>query len=159
MPDNFSQPRGSDPRLDSLGRFVAAQASGVHEHALAEVRAGRKTSHWMWFVYPQLRGLGRSEASRFFGIASLGEARGYLAHPLLGARLRDAASAALAAPPGRSAEDVFGPIDATKLRSSMTLFHRAAPEDSLFAAVLGRYFDGHEDELTIQLLGEPPNEG
>jgi uncharacterized protein (DUF1810 family) len=125
----------------------------VHEQALAEVRAGRKVSHWMWFVYPQLAGLGRSEMSRFYGIASFEEARAYLAHPVLGARLHEAGAAALAAPPGRSAEDVFGPIDAMKLRSSMTLFARAAPDERVFRAVLDRYFGGEDDQATISLLG------
>src|SRR4051794_25308308 len=112
---------------ESLERFVVAQ-EGVHEQALREVRAGRKESHWMWFVYPQLRGLGRSEVSRFFGIASLDEARDYLAHPTLGPRLREACTAALAAPPDLSADEVFGSIDARKLQSSMTLFDRAATD-------------------------------
>ena len=116
------------------------------------MRSGRKTSHWMWFVYPQLRGLGRSEVSRFYGLASLDEARAYLAHPVLGARLREAAAAALAAPPQRSAEEVFGGIDAVKLRSSMTLFGRAAQDEPVFRAVLERYFDGLEDGATLALL-------
>lgn len=135
-----------------LDRFVAAQSGGIHEQAIAEVCAGRKTSHWMWFVYPQLRGLGRSEVSRFYGIESLEEARAYLGHAVLGPRLREAAAAALAAPAGRSADDVFGPIDALKLRSSMTLFHRAAPDEPLFASVLDRFYGGREDEATIELL-------
>lgn len=108
----------------------------------------------MWFIYPQLRGLGRSETSRYYGIASLAEARAYLAHPILGGRLRQAASAALEAPPGRTVTDIYGPIDAVKLRSSMTLFHWAAPEEPAFREVLARYFGGHEDELTVSLLTE-----
>ncbi len=134
---------------------MAAQA-GVHEPALDEVRRGRKTGHWMWFVYPQLRGLGHSETSRYYGIASLEEARAYLAHPILGPRIRHAARAALEAPAGRAAEQVFGSIDTLKLRSSMTLFHRAAPDEPAFPAVLGRYFGGREDEATLRLLGEDP---
>ena len=106
----------------------------------------------MWFVYPQLAGLGRSEVSRFYGIASLEHARAYLAHRVLGPRLREAAAAALAAPAERSAEDVFGPIDAMKLRSSMTLFRRAAPAEATFGLVLDRYFGGREDAATIELL-------
>jgi uncharacterized protein (DUF1810 family) len=135
----------------SLERFVVAQEV-VHDQALREVRAGRKESHWMWFVYPQLRGLGRSEVSRFFGIDSLDEARAYLAHPVLGPRLLEAAAAALAAPPGRTAEDVFGPIDAMKLHSSMTLFDRAAPDETVFRSVLDRFFEGRPDEETLALL-------
>jgi uncharacterized protein (DUF1810 family) len=132
-----------------LDRFVDAQA-GIHEQALAELRAGRKQSHWMWFVFPQLRGLGRSETSRFFGIAGLDEARAYLAHPVLGARLRAAFEAVLAAP--GSAEAILGPIDAVKLRSSATLFLRAAPDEPLFGAVLDRFFDGQPDAATDDLL-------
>lgn len=131
---------------------MTAQSGGSHEQALTEVRAGRKTSHWMWFIYPQLAGLGRSEMARYYAIASIEAARAYLAHPVLGPRLREAAAAALAAPAGRSAEDVFGPIDALKLRSSMTLFKRAAPAEPAFASVLERYFAGREDEATIELL-------
>ena len=99
------------PPPSALERFVAAQAGGVFEEAMREVRAGRKVSHWMWFVYPQLRGLGRSEVSRHYGIDTAVEARAYLAHPTLGPRIREAAEAALAAPQRLSAEDIFGPID------------------------------------------------
>ena len=127
---------------------------GVHDQAVREIRAGRKTGHWMWFELPQLGGLGRSETSRYYGIASLAEARAYLGHEVLGPRLREAASAALAAPSGLSAETIFGPIDAMKLRSSMTLFHRAAPEEPTFMEVLARFFDGREDPATLSLLGE-----
>lgn len=109
----------------------------------------------MWFVYPQLRGLGQSETSTYYGIGLLEEARAYLAHPILGPRLRDAGRAAFEAPDGRTAEDVFGPIDAKKLHSSMTLFALAAPQEPVFREVLGRYFDGQEDEATLRLLGEP----
>ena len=142
----------TEPSDRSLERFVAAQANGVHERAMLEVRAGRKVSHWMWFVYPQLRGLGRSEISVFYGIESLDEARAYLAHPLLGPRIHEAAEAALAAPGGPSAEDVFGPIDAMKLRSSMTLFQQAATSEQVFGAVLERYVAGREDSATLALL-------
>jgi uncharacterized protein (DUF1810 family) len=106
----------------------------------------------MWFVYPQLQGLGRSEIARHYGIASLGEARAYLAHPLLGPRLQEAAAAAVAAPEGLSAEEIFGPTDAMKLRSSMTLFHRADPDEAAFEVVLARYFGGAEDEATVIAL-------
>jgi len=124
----------------------------VHDRALLEVRAGRKTSHWMWFVYPQLGGLGRSEVSRFYGIESLDEARAYLAHPVLGPRLREAAAAALAAPGGLTAEAIFGPIDAMKLRSSMTLFQAAAREEPVFGLVLERFCAGQPDQATLRLL-------
>lgn len=134
-----------------LERFVEAQA-GVIEGALAEVRAGRKVGHWMWFVYPQLAGLGRSETSRYYAIPDLAAARAYLAHPVLGPRLRAAAEAALAAP-ATSADGIFGAIDAVKLRSSMTLFARAAPEAPVFRAVLARFFDGEADPVSVELLG------
>jgi uncharacterized protein (DUF1810 family) len=134
-----------------LDRFLAAQA-GVHDQALAEVRRGRKDSHWMWFVYPQLRGLGRSEVSRFYGIESLAEAQAFVAHPVLGPRLREAARAALEAPSGLTAGQVFGSIDAMKLRSSMTLFDRADPDEPSFRGVLDRYFAGIPDEATNRIL-------
>jgi len=136
----------------SLDRFVDAQANGVHEQALGQIRAGRKLSHWMWFVFPQLAGLGRSETARYYALASLSEARAYLAHPVLGPRLREAAPATLEAPTDRSAEDVFGPIDAVKLRSSMTLFLRASPGEPLFAGVLARFYESEPDEATLALL-------
>lgn len=124
----------------------------VHDRALAEVRAGRKQSHWMWFVYPQLRGLGSSDISWHYGLSGLEEARAYLDHPVVGPRLREATEAALSVPPERSAEDVFGAIDALKLRSSMTLFRRAAPDDPRFLAVLERFFGGQPDPATLRLL-------
>jgi uncharacterized protein (DUF1810 family) len=106
----------------------------------------------MWFVYPQLRGLGRSEVSRFYGIESLDEARAYMAHPVLGPRLQDAATAALQAPAGSSAEAIFGSIDAMKLRSSMTLYERAAPDEPVFRQVLDRFYGGQPDPETERLL-------
>jgi uncharacterized protein (DUF1810 family) len=134
-------------------RFVQAQdQGGTYEAALAELRAGRKTSHWMWFVFPQIAGLGQSPISRRFAIASLDEARAYLAHPVLGPRLTASARALTELPTG-SAEEVFGGIDAMKLRSSMTLFARADPEEPVFAQVLQQYFDGAADEATDRLLG------
>src|SRR5262245_48041117 len=123
----------------NLERFVAAQ-SGTYEWALAELRQGNKTTHWMWFVFPQVTGLGLSDMAQRYGIGSLDEARAYLHHPLLGARLRTCA-AVVAATTGRTAEQIFGGIDAVKLRSSMTLFMRAAPDDDVFATVLARYFN------------------
>ena len=135
---------------DQLDRFVTAQ-DGVYPRALAELRAGRKRSHWMWFVFPQIAGLGMSAMSQHYAIASLDEARAYLAHPTLGARLRECA-ALVAASEAPSAELLFGGIDAMKLRSSMTLFHRADPDDPTFTAVLEKYFDGRADPATDERL-------
>ena len=135
-------------------RFVRAQEP-VYEQVIRELRNGRKTSHWIWFVFPQVAGLGQSEMSRHYAIGSLVEARTYLAHPVLGARLHECARI-LVDLPGRTVEGIFGPLDARKLRSSMTLFHRAAPDDPLFGAVLDRYFDGVADPATDSLLGLAP---
>ena len=138
--------------MTELERFVAAQNSnGIYTSALAELRAGQKTGHWMWFVFPQLAGLGRSEMSRRYAIASLEEARAYLAHPVLGDRLEQCARV-LVDLHGRTADEIFGPVDAIKLRSSMTLFARAAPESPLFRDVLDRYFGGIADDATDALL-------
>jgi uncharacterized protein (DUF1810 family) len=134
-----------------LDRFVVAQA-GVYPSVLRELRAGRKTSHWMWFVFPQVAGLGQSWVSRQYAIASLDEARAYLAHPVLGRRLRECASLVLAAP-ASSAEAIFGGTDAMKLRSSMTLFLRAAPGEVLFRRMLDRFWAGIPDSRTDELLG------
>ena len=135
-----------------LRRFVAAQdAGGTYQHALAELRAGRKTSHWMWFVFPQIEGLGYSPASRTYAITSLAEARAYLAHPVLGGRLTECAGT-LAGLRGRTAEQIFGEVDALKLCSSMTLFARADPDDPVFSDVLAKYFAGREDEATTSRL-------
>ena len=137
--------------MAALDRFVDAQA-GVWAQVLAELKAGRKTSHWMWFVFPQIAGLGRSETARFYAISDVTEARAYLAHPLLGARLREAA-AALLAHRGRSAEAMLGGIDAIKLRSSMTLFEAVAPDEPVFAAVLDAFFSGQRDPETVRRIG------
>jgi len=134
-----------------LERFVSAQ-DGVFDGALAELRAGRKTGHWIWFVFPQVAGLGRSEMSRIYSIGSLAEARAYLAHPVLGPRLREAAAAVLATH-GRSADEILGSIDAVKLRSSMTLFLRADPDEPAFRAVLDRLYDGRPDAATDAIVG------
>jgi uncharacterized protein (DUF1810 family) len=135
-----------------LERFVAAQdAGGTYRRAVAELRAGFKSSHWMWFVFPQIAGLGQSPISRRYAITSLGEAAAYLQHPVLGPRLHESAGI-LAGMKGRSADQIFGSVDAMKLRSSMTLFHRAAPDDPLFGRVLTRYFDGIADHATDALL-------
>jgi uncharacterized protein (DUF1810 family) len=136
-----------------LERFVAAQADR-HEAILGELSRGRKTGHWMWFVFPQLAGLGRSETAQFYAIGSLEEARAYLGHPVLGPRLRECAAALLGVR-GRTADEILGAVDARKLRSSMTLFHRAGPEEPVFREVLERYFDGSADDLTDGLLSRP----
>lgn len=138
--------------MDDLERFVAAQDdSGAFAQAMSELRAGRKRSHWMWFVFPQLAGLGQSEMSQTYAIASLEEAREYLADPVLGWRLRESA-AALLEHSGRSAEEILGPIDALKLRSSMTLFAAADPEELVFARVLDTLYGGEPDPATQRLL-------
>jgi uncharacterized protein (DUF1810 family)/L,D-peptidoglycan transpeptidase YkuD (ErfK/YbiS/YcfS/YnhG family) len=137
-----------------LARFTAAQdRGGTYQRAVAELRAGAKVSHWMWFVFPQIAGLGMSAVSREFAVSGLGEARAYLAHPVLGPRLRECA-AIVAGTEGRSAERIFGPVDAVKLRSSMTLFAAAADEAGglVFRAVLAKYFGGVPDEATVTRL-------
>ena len=138
----------SDPH--DLQRFVDAQAH-TYDQALAELRAGRKRTHWMWFVFPQIAGLGRSGMARRFAIADLAEAKAYLSHPALGRRLVECARA-LTALDTEDAVEVFGPVDAMKLRSSMTLFARAAPGTPVFGQVLDRYFGGRADEATEQRL-------
>jgi uncharacterized protein (DUF1810 family) len=131
-----------------LERFVSAQdRGGAYAAAVSELRAGRKTSHWMWFVFPQIGGLGHSAMARTYAISSLGEARAYLDHPVLGPRLVECCEILLNLG-GRLAEDVFGSIDAMKLRSSMTLFTRAAPDNPIFDRVLAGYFDGVTDDAT-----------
>ena len=146
--------------LYDLERFVAAQDSGgTYESAIAELRAGRKRSHWMWFVFPQVAGLGQSPTSRRYAISSLEEARAYLEHPVLGPRLLESART-VADLSGRTAAEVFGGIDAMKLRSSMTLFARAAPENPVFARVLDVYFGGCTDPATDRLLADTkPRDG
>ena len=133
-------------RTADLERFLVAQRD-VYAGVLLELRAGRKTGHWIWFIFPQVAGLGRSATSEAFAIHSLVEARAYLAHAVLGARLRECA-AILADTRDRTAEQIFGSLDAMKVRSSMTLFHRAAPDDPVFRRVLDRYFGGVTDEAT-----------
>jgi uncharacterized protein (DUF1810 family) len=132
-----------------LDRFVEAQ-DGVYDDALAELTTGRKRTHWMWFIFPQIAGLGSSPTAQFYAIASLDEAKAYLAHPVLGPRLRECARALLAVD-GRSAHDIFGYPDDLKLRSSMTLFARAADDPAPFQAVLDRFYDG-PDPRTLALL-------
>ena len=135
---------------DGLSRFVEAQ-SDIYPDALAELRAGRKNSHWMWFVFPQLAGLGRSATAIFYAIASADEARAYLADGLLGPRLRECTNAVLAHR-NRTAEQIFGPIDAMKLRSSMTLFEHVGGPDEPFGPCLDAFFEGRRDERTTLLL-------
>ena len=134
----------------SLERFVQAQAP-VIEQALAELRAGQKQSHWMWFVFPQIASLGQSATSRLYAIQSLDEARRYLAHPVLGTRYRECCQAVMNVR-DRSAHDIFGAPDDMKFRSSLTLFAEAAPEEVLFQNLLEKYFGGDPDEGTLDLL-------
>ena len=141
-----------DPDPHGLDRFVTAQRD-TWERALGEIRRGRKTGHWMWFVFPQLGGLGSSPMAQRYAIGSPAEARAYLDHPVLGHRLRDMAQALLDLGPDATAEGVLGGIDALKLRSSMTLFARADPGEPLFRAVLERFYGGVADEATARLLG------
>ena len=136
----------------NLSRFIEAQHAS-YTTALAELRAGRKRTHWIWFVFPQLQGLGRSVNADYYGLSGLAEARAYLAHPLLGQRLRDATAAMLAHQP-IGAESVLGELDALKFRSCMTLFARADPDEPVFGAALERLFAGEPDARTLRLLGE-----
>jgi uncharacterized protein (DUF1810 family) len=142
----------SDPYR--LQRFVAAQdQGGTYERAVAELRAGTKVSHWMWFVFPQIAGLGLSATAREFAISSGDEARAYLAHPVLGLRLRECARI-VADTEDRSVERIFGPVDAMKLCSSMTLFAAVdeEPDESVFRTVLAKYYGGVADEATVSRL-------
>lgn len=136
--------------MSDLARFVEAQDGGVYEQALAEICRGAKQSHWMWFVFPQIAGLGHSPTARFYAIADAAEAQAYLAHPVLGARLR-ACVAALADLPQANAEGVFGGIDALKLRSSLTLFE-AVGGGAAFAEALERWYGGERDAATLARL-------
>ncbi|WP_322965282.1 DUF1810 domain-containing protein [Sphingomonas fuzhouensis] len=140
------------PHDAALARFVEAQGDSFAT-ALAELRAGRKQSHWMWYIFPQIAGLGRSPTAIFYAIADGDEARAYLAHPLLGPRLHQLVAAAMAAP--GSAEAVFGGIDAMKLRSSLTLFAAVADDPTPFRQALERFFDGQDDPATLARLDHP----
>ncbi|HEX8841259.1 MAG TPA: DUF1810 domain-containing protein [Sphingomicrobium sp.] len=144
-------PGVTDPH--NLQRFIDAQ-DGVFETALAELRSGLKQSHWIWFVFPQLAGLGRSPTAQHYAIASLEEARAYLDHPLLGPRLRRSVEVLLPWAGHRTAEQVLGPVDAMKLRSSLTLFDQAEPA-GLFGDAIRAFFSGERDERTLALLGAP----
>ena len=134
-----------------LDRFVDAQ-DGTYEQALGELRRGRKTGHWMWWIFPQVAGLGMSSTSQAYAVRDLAEATAYLQHDVLGPRLLECCRALLDLD-GVSAERVLGTIDAVKLRSSMTLFAHADPDQPVFRDVLGTYYDGDEDERTVALLG------
>jgi len=134
----------------SLERFVEAQEA-VYARALTELRAGKKQSHWMWFIFPQIAGLGHSAMAQMYAIASLDEARVYLAHPLLGTRLRECCEAVMAIE-GKTAHQIFGSPDDLKFRSCLTLFARATPDQPLFQDLLEKYYDGEADELTLQKL-------
>ena len=133
-----------------LDRFVDAQAP-VYERVRRELRAGRKESHWMWFVFPQIEGLGQSPTSVRYAIRSLAEAKAYLAHPVLGARLEECAKLALAQD-GKTAREIFGPVDEMKFRSSMTLFMKAAPDEPVFSQCLEKFFGGSQDAATLSRL-------
>ena len=137
--------------LFSLQRFVEAQQP-IYPQALAELQAGRKRSHWMWFVFPQLQGLGRSETARRYAISDVEQARAYLAHPLLGPRLQEC-TRALLQHADRSAREILGTPDDLKFRSSMTLFAAVADEPALFEQALEAFFDGKADRLTLERLG------
>jgi uncharacterized protein (DUF1810 family) len=147
---------GDDPTPEddpfALARFVTAQNDGgTYARAVEELRRGRKRTHWMWFVFPQIDGLGHSSTARRFALTSLAEARAYLRHPVLGPRLLEC-TGIVAQTREETAEEVFGPVDAMKLRSSMTLFMRAGPVEPLFQSVLERHFAGLPDAATDGLL-------
>jgi len=133
-----------------LERFVAAQ-EGVYQQVVNELSAGRKRSHWMWFIFPQLAGLGSSAMAQHYAISCLAEARAYLAHPVLGARLRECSALVLAVQ-GATVHGIFGSPDNMKFHSSMTLFAQAAPDEALFRACLDKYFGGVPDQATLDLL-------
>ena len=135
----------------NLDRFVRAQAD-IYDRALGELRRGKNQSHWMWFIFPQIDGLGSSAMTREYSIKSMDEVRAYLRHPVLGMRLKECAEAVLAVE-GRTALEIMGRPDDLKLRSSMTLFERAAGDDSVFAKLLNKYYAGERDEKTLAILG------
>jgi uncharacterized protein (DUF1810 family) len=143
---------GGDPH--DLSRFVQAQ-EGDYERALAEVRAGRKRSHWMWYIFPQYDGLGLSPTSRRYSIKSVAEAQAYLSHPALGPRLTECAEAAVRVE-GRSAHEIFGSPDDMKLKSCATLFAHVSPAGSVFDRLLSKYFQGERDDKTLRLIGASP---
>ena len=157
VPDNehgmASEPTLDDPSedRDDLSRFVQAQERSF-PRALSEIKNGRKESHWMWYIFPQFRGLGHSETSRRYSIRSVSEAKAYLEHPVLGPRLRKCCEAALAVE-GRSAHAIFGSPDDLKLNSCATLFAHVSPAGSVFHRLLDKYFEGRPDDKTLNLIG------
>jgi len=153
MADQIASTTADDPY--DLDRFIGAQA-GAYARAIHELRAGRKRSHWMWYVFPQFAGLGFSSTSQRYAIRSRAEAEAYLRHPVLGPRLVEICEAALGIE-GRSAFEVFGSPDDLKLKSCATLFAAASPPGSVFERVLEKYFRGARDEQTLRLLGESPD--
>ena len=138
----------NDPH--DLNRFVQAQ-EGVHERALAEIKSGRKRSHWMWYIFPQFDGLGFSPTAKLYAIKSVAEAEAYLRHPVLGPRLKECAEAALGVQ-GRTAFEIFGSPDDMKLRSCATLFAHVSPPGSVFHRLLDKYYQGEPDDKTLRLL-------
>jgi uncharacterized protein (DUF1810 family) len=134
--------------MSDLARFLSAQ-QGIFEEAMAELRAGAKRSHWMWFIFPQIAGLGQSATARHYALSDLEEAREYATHPVLGARLRSAVEAILDWAGRRDAPTILGGIDAVKLRSSMTLFEAAVPDDAIFAQVIDAFYGGERDPETL----------
>ena len=138
------------PQTSDLTRFIKAQGD-TYEQALSELRAGRKQTHWMWFIFPQLAGLGQSGTSRYYGLKNIEEAQAYLEDPVLGTRLQECTEAVLEVS-GRSAVEIFGGIDSLKFRSSLTLFCQVAATDSLFHQALEKYFEGELDARTLELL-------
>lgn len=140
-------------RPEGLDRFIEAQ-EGVYAQVCAELSAGRKATHWMWFIFPQLRGLGRSETARFYGLRNLSEARDYDSHPVLGTRLQDCAKLLLTHP-GVPIESIMGEVDALKLRSCATLFASASEAPTVFLALLETFFDGRHCDLTARELEAP----
>ena len=153
---SVSDPRSADDPYD-LTRFVRAQ-EGSYAQALAEIRSGRKRTHWMWYVFPQIDGLGFSSTAKYYAIKGIAEAKAYLDHPVLGPRLLECAEAALRVD-GRSANEIFGSPDDLKLRSCATLFACASPRDSAFDRLLAKYYRGARDGKTLQLLGIAPEVG
>jgi len=152
MPDANTPGNAGDPH--DLRRFVEAQAD-VYDQALAEIRSGRKQSHWMWYIFPQFDGLGFSATSKRYAIKSLAEAKAYLRHPVLGPRLIECADAVVRIE-GRSALAIFGSPDEVKLRSCATLFESVSPVGSVFDRLLGKYFRGERDGTTLRLVGIAP---
>jgi uncharacterized protein (DUF1810 family) len=150
MPSSSNRPLNADEVPFNLSRFIGAQEKD-YSYALAELRAGKKQTHWIWYVLPQLRGLGSSSMANFYGIGSMREAEAYLAHPVLGPRLRECV-AAMNALDALSAVQVLGPIDAAKFRSCLTLFRFVDPNDAIFSETLNKYFAGIPDEKTIAML-------